>query len=415
MTYELKNKENANVGLALRNIRKSKGLTAQDVAKALGFSTHKTIIDIETGKRDLKDEELNKFTQIYKIRKEELLDKKEEDSFSTFFRANQEELSDQTKKELEKIKEEIEQYKKFQSLLEIKSTTLIPTSFWCKNALPIPTNNHDAILQGDLLANDLRQSLELGDDPIDDINYVVQRLGIQLFNIELDDRISGFIINYQTSSPLIFVNSKQKPQRRIFSIAHEICHFLVDCDPNLKWSNITQIVDPTSERYQKDFREVRANRFAAAFLMPKASLEKYITQVLGKNEKTIDKFDIVRLQYCYKVSFKSALYRLWSLNLMTNNVYENIKEALSEGEFKIEELSKALGFSENDYPIINQSFYTNLRSLAIQCYLNSKISIGKLCEVLTHPIIKQNELLKYLGIEKIKYKKKLKNNPLLVS
>ena len=413
MNLELKEHEYKEIGVALRSARKIRGLTAKEVAKALGFSTHKTIIDIETGKRPLKEVELEKLIQLYKTNKEQILSKNHEDFMSTFFRANQNFLVSPLKSQLLKIKKDIELYNKLKLLLNEDSSSFVQSNFWCKYNLSIPTSQQEAIIQADHVANDLRKSLELGDDPIDDINYVVERLGIQLFTIELDEDISGFLINSIKTPPLMFINSLQKPQRRIFSVAHEICHFLVDSDPNFIWSNFTKNVDPISERYQKDFREVRANRFAAAFLMPKTSLENYIANVLCKNSRNIDKLDIVRIQYCYKVSFKSALYRLSSLNLISSSIYEKIRLSLQEGDFRIHDLAKILGYKEEIYPSINENFYKNLKSLALQCYLKSKISIGKLCEVFEQPTTKQNELLRDLGIEKIKPIRSLKANPLL--
>lgn len=409
-------KENNINGALLRTARKEAGLTALEVANALGFSTHKTIIDIETGKRPISNEELNHLFSLYNTTKDQILShKKNDDWFLPFFRANESPLITTIKDFMLELKPKIELYYMLMKSLGLDKKTY--TKFWQKYNLPSPKNQEEALEQGDFLAENLRASLELGDDPVNNIYYVVERLGIQLFTEdfgeEYKDNLSGFFINAYNNLPLIFINKTQKPQRRIFSVAHEICHFLVDSDPNLRWFDITHTVNPLKERYLKDYREVRANRFAASFLMPETGLKRYIQQVLNKEWKDIDFYDIIKIHFCYKVSFSSALYRLLSLNIVTSPQFEKLKTYYSSNVININETAKILGYKkEEEYPEVIENFDKNLKAIAVQAYKQSKISIGKLCEIFEYPVADQRLLLKTLGIGKNKIRIKNKN-PLL--
>ena len=72
------------------------------------------------------------------------------------------------------------------------------------------------------------------------------------------------------------MNEDHPPRRRLFSCAHEYCHVLVDRDRG-------GLVSRAENR--EELPEVRANAFAAAFLMPEGGVRAFVRR-LGKGEQS---------------------------------------------------------------------------------------------------------------------------------
>ena len=104
-----------------------------------------------------------------------------------------------------------------------------------------------------------------------DIEDILQRLEIHTDSITLDDeRIMGVAVSRSGYAPSIFVNEKHEknrtPQGRRFTLAHELCHLLLDREHGRP---LAVASGPWAPRVV----EKRANAFAAMFLMPKAMLD----------------------------------------------------------------------------------------------------------------------------------------------
>ncbi len=104
-----------------------------------------------------------------------------------------------------------------------------------------------------------------------DIEDILQRLEIHTDSITLDDeRIMGVAVSRPGSAPSILVNEKHEknrtPQGRRFTLAHELCHLLLDREHG-------RPLAVASGPWAPHVVEKRANAFAAMFLMPKAMLD----------------------------------------------------------------------------------------------------------------------------------------------
>lgn len=113
-----------------------------------------------------------------------------------------------------------------------------------------------------------RKRLSLGIEPIRNIFQIVRDQGVRLFRRRIDDSaISGVTVVHPLAGMAILVNSKEDQFRQIFSAAHEYCHVLFDK------SGIQAQEFLVSSRYNKrELVEVRANHFAAEFLLPIAAV-----------------------------------------------------------------------------------------------------------------------------------------------
>jgi len=131
-------------------------------------------------------------------------------------------------------------------------------------------------------ANNILTQHNLMKVPVDPV-ALANKLGIKVKNaVFSDDNISGLIAKRGTSITLL-VNQNDPPTRKKFTIAHELGHhFLhlmsqegefVDRIENVDFLR-EEFLDETSSPERK--KEVEANYFAAALLMPRPLFEKAI-------------------------------------------------------------------------------------------------------------------------------------------
>lgn len=145
-----------------------------------------------------------------------------------------------------------------------------------------------------------------------DVDFLAEKVGINLVYDELDDDVSGFLIK-KKDKVFLAVNSNHHPNRQRFSIAHELGHYFlhlnntskVFIDKTVYYRNI----DSSSGKYQQ---EIEANAFAADLLMPKDMLEKE----LDKFGEELTDLDIYRLANRFGVSQQAMGLRLQNLGLI---------------------------------------------------------------------------------------------------
>ncbi|KIG19572.1 hypothetical protein DB30_00081 [Enhygromyxa salina] len=147
--------------------------------------------------------------------------------------------------------------------------------------------------QGASLAASLRRKLELGVDPIASVRDFVSEYFPMIAVLHADLTASGpaglaFADNYR--GPAIVLNTRGKnenPTVRRFSLAHELCHLLVD------WNRQEPIARISG--YLHDSRldeERRANAFAIRLLCPEAIVHKLEPDSPSEQVKIIASFGI---------------------------------------------------------------------------------------------------------------------------
>jgi len=143
-----------------------------------------------------------------------------------------------------------------------------------------------------------------------DVYTVASANSIMIMDHDLQDNISGAL--FAESDPIIIgVNRLHHPNRKRFSIAHELGHFFLHRDDSQLFIDVFL----RDERSAKgiDLQEREANAFAAALLMPKeiifVYLRKYPTDLL-------DEVGIRRMAALFEVSTQAMVIRLTRLNLV---------------------------------------------------------------------------------------------------
>lgn len=188
----------------------------------------------------------------------------------------------------------------------------------------------DALRQGEAVAAEERRRLGLGDVPISRVAGLVSDQGIWVIATHLPDDLSGVFVNHTTIGFGVLLNRRYGTVRRRFACVHEYAHALFDRARTVTASR----GENASER-----REMRANAFAGAFLMPPAGIARQLRRI-GKGKPSrhartifdvandtaagavvrerpgsqkITYADVAELACHFKVSFEAAVWRLESL------------------------------------------------------------------------------------------------------
>lgn len=129
--------------------------------------------------------------------------------------------------------------------------------------------------QIDARAEEILRKAELLRVPVA-VELVAHRQGLQTEAVSLGDNVSGLLV-VEKGHGVIGYNVTQPLVRQRFTIAHEIGHFVLHAsgDPTALFIDTHYLVyrrDAQSARGE-DRREIEANRFAAALLMPTTLLQ----------------------------------------------------------------------------------------------------------------------------------------------
>lgn len=146
---------------------------------------------------------------------------------------------------------------------------------------------------------------------------------IQYLDIEIDTKpnfkkmkVLGSI-NINNSKPIIWVNrmANQMEERKRFTLAHELGHYMLHIAPLTHWENTTGFSDNKIGFNRDDewnHEEMEANGFAAQLLMPSEYVKKEFEELSGSSIQKLEK--LASIFYVSKLAMK---YRLETLGLIS--------------------------------------------------------------------------------------------------
>lgn len=381
------------LGRRLKEAREACGLIQENVGRQFNLS-RSTIAQMELGNRAVTSLELDRLAFLYGKDIRDFLSEEvvEGDVITVLFRAhpelrNEEPMMDALRRTLAIGRE----LSGLEELLEVERDVLVPAVYPMK----APKTRWEAIQQGTGVASEERRRIDLGDDPIQDIAEVMESGGVRTGEVPLSEDISGLTVVSPDIGILVAVNEEHPQIRRRFSFAHEYAHVLIDRD--------RPTVSRTSER--EDLREVRANAFAAAFLMPEEGVRRYVGG-LGKGRQSrvtadlydgegvlrvqhrtkpgtqdLQIYDLVQLAHHFGVSEIATLYRARNMNppLVTEAEFERLKLIVESGRSR--EIRSGLGLPEPEEYWRRRKFRHRFLALGLEAYRRDRISRSKLIEI----------------------------------
>lgn len=157
-------------------------------------------------------------------------------------------------------------------------------------------------------------------EPPVNVIKVAASMGIKVFTVEFADReVRGAIADFKSPLPqfknekrIIAVDKNDYATRRIFTIAHEIGHFVLHCGENNDFYERDVYED--SKEDKRTQIEKDADFFAACLLMPKDMFKNFVAN--SPYYKTRDKENLV-LDICKKfiVAKEAASKRLTEVGM----------------------------------------------------------------------------------------------------
>lgn len=145
------------------------------------------------------------------------------------------------------------------------------------------------------------------------VEAIAQTEGIEIRQAPTGTNISGALVR-SNGFVFIAVNSAHHPNRRRFTIAHELAHYHLrhaGTDYHVDGDFTVNLRDQTSsDATNRD--EIEANAFAATLLMPKKFLFKDLVDLLP-----LDQEKVRRLAKKYQVSEQAMTIRLVTLGFLS--------------------------------------------------------------------------------------------------
>ncbi|KAF0125869.1 MAG: hypothetical protein FD189_1290 [Elusimicrobia bacterium] len=395
------------LGRRLKSARESKQITQEAAARELGVSRVALTL-IEGGKRPVNTTQLEKLAGLYGRRLEDFLVAGDEaEKVALRFRVAEELQNRVDRSIFEPVIKLLREYTQLEKLLGLDAKYRHPVKY----EFPEPASVWEAIKAGQEIAESERQRLMLGGRPVRDIAGLLEIQGIRILDIAMDTDISGIFMCDEETGMSILANPRHHAFRHAFTLAHEYCHLLVDRDRALLVS---------SGGAGKDLVEVRANAFAAAFLLPKAGVVEFfesigktggtrtylaIGGVKGAHEAeqrrtatsiSIRLHDVVHLQHHYGVSWDATVYRLQNLGVISK---DECRELLSKSE-EAKALRRLIKVdapdSETEKKSGSRDFNMRFFCLAVDAFCQELVSRSRLKELLAMIGVGEPELKELL-------------------
>lgn len=397
------------LGRRIRSARESCGLTQEQLGEAVELS-RVAISQIEAGSRSVSSIELDRIAYaVGRDIKAFFADAfVEQDALAALFRTEAQ-LAEQT--ELRHALQDClalgREMTNLERLLEIDRTQLRAATY----ELPAPKSRWDAIQQGQRIATDERQRLGLGASPIGDLIELFESQGVRTGLVTLPGNISGLTLWDDKIGIFVVINNDHPALRRRFSLAHEYAHVLIDRERS---GAISRAENRT------ELLEVRANAFAAEFMMPAEGVVQFV-HALGKGSasraqvavfdeaevvqveqraapgsQAIQLYDVALLAHHFGVSRISALYRLKNLRLIDEREFQRLKSEEDIGA------GKAIAdFLAADAPVeergTRDEFRRRFLGLALEANRREEITQNKLTELAAMVGMKQRDVERLLS------------------
>ena len=178
-------------------------------------------------------------------------------------------------------------------------------------------------------------------------------------------RIKGARGGGQSQKPFVVINSSIPIDCQVFAAAHELYHIWEDDKVDVVPAYVMD--DETGDR-----NELKANRFAAEFLVEEELLIKEL-RTYGIASDNVSLKDILILSELFCVPYRTMVKRLFEIGFITKTDRNRFLNA-SEQEVMIARKRYALSIPQGDEKIA----IDNLTELAVDAYENKRITFEKL-------------------------------------
>lgn len=387
----------ARLGAHLRMVRKRQGMSQQAAAEALGV-TRAAIAHMESGKLSVTAIEIIKLATTQKCAEMALL--------GIDVSLSLDDLHGMLLRELPELKGENKAGIEMRRAISLCQEGSLVRGFLGRPIEPgIPsyasrmTKAVDAIRQGEAAAEAERHRLGLGEAPVPNIAELLCGQGIWAMATELPGELSGVFACHPSIGLMTLANRKHRHVRRRFSHSHEYAHALFDRDT---------FVTATRKSGSADLKEIRANSFAAAFLMPRDGVEKQL-ELMGKGlpsrrthilydvandssskavalprprSQSISFTDVAAMTRHFGASYEAVVWRLLNLAHIDAKDCKALLQEKGLGKRYADLIGTAGQAEGGQGPDASfREMHAQLASLAVEAHRQGKISQGRVMKI----------------------------------
>jgi len=272
------------IGRQIKRAREKLGISQEELAQRLGYTSPATISHFETGQRKISIADLQRLSDILGPPPEYFFETNEKTKGMQHYRLRATEVKPSAR-------DTVAGFLAFASTHRQKSLQVSDELIGLR-----PGSAADKILE----------ITKIKEPPISP-SQISKDLNIPVFYWDFPDEVSGIFVSEENAT-CIGVNQDHSYVRQKFTIAHELGHFVYHNGDELCVDFIdTEMTTPDLDEQQRS-EETKANQFAASLLMPmewiKGDFHKHGVEALPL------------LSQRYEVSEQSLWYRLHSLKLV---------------------------------------------------------------------------------------------------
>lgn len=366
------------VGPRIRAARVLKRITQDELASMIGVA-RTTLISIESGKRPVRPEELEKIAASLDTTINRLLRKQGGAGdlalqFRSTSKTENPELQEAIARRLQDL---ADSYVSMENLL---GKPLVP------NYPPIFRLGSDNIpMQASDLAALIRNRLGLGNAPvINPLELIELNFGLRIFIRSLGAGVAGAYAFDGSAGACIIINANHPRQRRKWTLLHEVGHFLTE----RLGANISFV-----ERERNSRMERFVDNFAGAFLMPSSEVRMRVIAA-DEHGEGISPFQIFAIAEYFGVSFEAACRRMEGLGHLDDGTFE----MLVERGLKVAELRRLTGLVDSYGQEYSDHLTTRSTAIALEAHSKGHVSESQLAEFLGQPMIAIRQLVAAFGL-----------------
>ena len=199
---------------------------------------------------------------------------------------------------------------------------------WLEERLRLPESDvpifERGALEPNLSAQRLREKWEMGYVKVRNVVHLLESHGVRVFSLPENLASVDAFSFWRNGVPYVVLNTRKAPERGRFDAAHELGHLVLH----------------TSHDVASRQRELEANRFAAAFLMPEED-------VLASGLRNAGVEAIISAKARWGVSAMALTHRLHELGMTSDWTYTTTCRRLSQMGYRRGEPDSDLAGREN--------------------------------------------------------------------
>lgn len=287
---------NYTISIWLKNIRRMRGLTLDEVSQRLnGMVTKQAISKYERGLMKPSSTVMDALCKLYQASPDFLLGRKPVVLSDFSFRSKEPVPQKLKQRIISQVQIWMEHYLALENLFDAITVFRNPV-----HGLNIADfdDMENAALQ-------VRRKWGLGNDTIASVCRILELVGIKVLELDIDEDVDGLCGWVNKKTPFIVLKKNNVTvERKRFTALHELAHILFPCLDEMDYKR----------------KERMCHRFASAILLPKEVVDTYV----GKVRDNLTVSELSSLRSMYGVSVAAIVHRLKDLNVISIDYYNHI-------------------------------------------------------------------------------------------